>query len=110
MLGQGKAYEAADGSGVYFDVSTLPSYGKLRRLQPVQDAEDDEEQRGKRSARDFALWKPSSDASDEDAVWESPWGVGRPGWHIECSAIAHSVFGEGLDLHTGASQRWLVMV
>ncbi|XP_013411806.1 probable cysteine--tRNA ligase, mitochondrial [Lingula anatina] len=90
------AYVTKDGS-VYFDVEQYGYYGKLMTHSvdaQIRDAEIPE----KRSARDFALWKA---AKPGEPWWESPWGRGRPGWHIECSAMAHSIFGEKLDIHTG---------
>lgn len=91
----GRAY-THDGS-LWFDTTAHHAYGKLappasREPQPVSES-------GKRDARDFALWKGSKPGEGE--AWESPWGAGRPGWHIECSAMCHSVFGEHLDLHSG---------
>lgn len=145
LVDGGRAYNAADGSGVYFDVESLPRYGVLRKLGDEEEEHEAVEQaqeerpadcgdaapseasdsvqasalqgkaKGKRNRRDFALWKnvlaenkKSHDGDgeadalhDQDACWDSPWGVGRPGWHIECSAIAESVFGEELVMHTG---------
>lgn len=101
------AYKAADGS-VYFDVSSFESYGALSRLgersittecAPVNLIENaDEYQRD--SAADFALWKARK-PEDGENFWSSPWGEGRPGWHIECSAMAMKHLGETLDLHSG---------
>jgi cysteinyl-tRNA synthetase len=91
-----------EGSGVYFQVDTLPSYGALshRTLEQLLEsagariAVDDE----KRSPIDFALWKAAKPGEPE---WESPWGRGRPGWHIECSAMSLEILGEGFDIHGG---------
>ncbi|HYO89406.1 MAG TPA: cysteine--tRNA ligase [Candidatus Limnocylindrales bacterium] len=99
LLDKGNAYES-NGS-VYFDVSTDPDYGKLsnRRLQE-QEAGTREAVRGeKRNPEDFALWK----RSDPEHIlrWESPWGEGFPGWHIECSAMAKKYLGETFDIHGG---------
>jgi cysteinyl-tRNA synthetase len=91
-----------DGQGVYFDVVSFPGYGALphRSLEQLLESagarvEVDE---AKRSPVDFALWKA---AKPGEPVWESPWGAGRPGWHIECSAMALDLLGEGFDLHGG---------
>ncbi|KAG6592508.1 cysteine-tRNA ligase [Phytophthora cinnamomi] len=107
----GFAYEAVDGSGVYFSTQQLgDKYGKLdprRRSQQdeevlaavEQSAVVEEEERVKKDPRDFALWKATKE--EGEPAWESPWGAGRPGWHIECSAMTHHVLGEKLDVHTG---------
>ena len=101
--GNGYAYfldkSAEEGGGMYFDVNAFNAkfrYGKLRALQ--QDADDYGGLKGKRSAADFALWKL---AKEGEPAWDSPFGSGRPGWHIECSAVASLMFGSHLDLHTG---------
>jgi cysteinyl-tRNA synthetase len=100
---KGLAYEA-DGS-VYFDISEFPDYGKLSRVDPAQARRGervaaDEYEKG--DVRDFALWKA---AKPEDyqvkAVWETPWGPGRPGWHIECSVMSMHNLGETFDIHGG---------
>ena len=89
LLARGLAYASEDGS-VYFSVAKLPGYGKLAHLDlsglraGARVAQDEYE---KESYGDFALWK-GWDASDGDVVWDSPWGRGRPGWHIDCSAMA----------------------
>jgi cysteinyl-tRNA synthetase len=103
LIERGHAYVADDGSGdVYFDVRTWPSYGELTR-QKVDDMTDspDAPTRGKRDARDFALWKGSKPTEPESASWASPWGVGRPGWHIECSAMSRRYLGPEFDIHGG---------
>ncbi len=98
------AYAAEDGSGdVYFDVHSWPSYGSLTR-QGVADMEpaEDADPRGKRDPRDFALWKGwKKESEPETASWPSPWGPGRPGWHIECSAMAGKYLGAAFDIHGG---------
>ena len=98
------AYAAADGSGdVYFDVRSWPSYGELSG-QKIDDMEAaaDADPRGKRDPRDFALWKGwKKDSEPETAAWPSPWGPGRPGWHIECSAMAGKYLGKAFDIHGG---------
>ncbi|HYG95033.1 MAG TPA: cysteine--tRNA ligase [Nocardioides sp.] len=104
LIARGHAYPAADGSGdVYFDVRSWPSYGELTR-QAIDDMEAaaDADPRGKRDPRDFALWKgQKSDTEPETAAWPSPWGPGRPGWHIECSAMAGKYLGPAFDIHGG---------
>lgn len=104
LIDRGHAYPAGDGSGdVYFDVRSWPSYGELTR-QRIDDMEaaSDADPRGKRDARDFALWKGwKRGAEPETAAWPSPWGRGRPGWHIECSAMAGKYLGPAFDIHGG---------
>jgi cysteinyl-tRNA synthetase len=103
LVDRGHAYPAADGSGdVYFDVRSWPSYGELTHqaiddMAPAEDADP----RGKRDARDFALWKGHKADEPETASWASPWGRGRPGWHIECSAMASKYLGGTFDIHGG---------
>lgn len=97
------AYRAEDGSAdVYFDVRAWPGYGALTR-QSVEDMEDaaDADPRGKRDPRDFALWKATKADEPETASWNSPWGRGRPGWHIECSAMSRKYLGDEFDIHGG---------
>jgi len=103
LVERGHAYPADDGSGdVYFDVASWPSYGELTR-QNVADMQDDDEApaRGKRSPHDFALWKGAKPSDPPTATWASPWGPGRPGWHLECSAMALRYLGEAFDIHGG---------
>jgi cysteinyl-tRNA synthetase len=103
LIARGHAYAAEDGSGdVYFDVRSWPSYGELtrQRLDDMEAAED-ADPRGKRDPRDFALWKGRKDSEPETASWPSPWGPGRPGWHIECSAMAGKYLGPAFDIHGG---------
>jgi len=104
LVAAGHAYAAEDGSGdVYFDVRSWPSYGELTR-QGVDDMEpaEDADPRGKRDPRDFALWKGfKAEAEPETAAWPSPYGRGRPGWHIECSAMAGRYLGAAFDVHGG---------
>ncbi|MDH2413409.1 cysteine--tRNA ligase [Nocardioides sp. CER19] len=103
LIEKGHAYAASDGSGdVYFDVRSWPSYGELTR-QRVDDMEaaTDADPRGKRDPRDFALWKGRKESEPETASWPSPWGRGRPGWHIECSAMAGKYLGPAFDIHGG---------
>jgi cysteinyl-tRNA synthetase len=104
LVARGHAYPAEDGSGdVYFDVRSWPAYGELTR-QKVDDMEpaEDADPRGKRDPRDFALWKGWKKALEpETAAWPSPYGPGRPGWHIECSAMAAKYLGPAFDIHGG---------
>ncbi|MHA3770016.1 cysteine--tRNA ligase [Verrucomicrobiota bacterium sgz303538] len=99
---QGIAYQAEDKS-VYFRLSKFPDYGKLahlnlEELRPSGRIRNDEYE--KESVGDFALWK-AWDENDGNVWWESPWGRGRPGWHIECSAMATAILGPELDIHCG---------
>ena len=103
LISRGHAYAAEDGSGdVYFDVQSWPSYGELTR-QAVDDMEAaaDADPRGKRDPRDFALWKGHKPSEPTTASWPAPWGRGRPGWHIECSAMAGKYLGSAFDIHGG---------
>lgn len=107
LMKKGNAYRAPDGS-VYFKVSSFSEYGKLSRVKErelqlgssfatkPQAADADE----KEDVSDFALWKAHKDDDGENA-WESPWGRGRPGWHIECSAMSKKHLGDTIDLHSG---------
>jgi cysteinyl-tRNA synthetase len=101
---KGVAYQAEDGS-VYFAIDKFPGYGRLSRLDTrelksgARVAQDDY---AKENAQDFALWKAATPEDEAcGAAWDSPWGRGRPGWHLECSAMAMSILGETLDIHTG---------
>jgi cysteinyl-tRNA synthetase len=100
LISNGAAY-ATDEGDVYFSVAAFPHYGELSGQRPdeliagsrVEPGED------KRAPLDFALWKATKPG--EDTAWDSPWGPGRPGWHIECSAMAHAELGEDFDVHGG---------
>jgi cysteinyl-tRNA synthetase len=101
LVDAGRAY-VVEGQGVYFDVTSFPEYGELahRRLEDLlgsAGARVDVDER-KRSPVDFALWKS---AKPGEPAWDSPWGKGRPGWHIECSAMSLDLLGEGFDIHGG---------
>jgi cysteinyl-tRNA synthetase len=103
LLEAGHAYPSADGSGdVYFDVRSWPAYGELSR-QRIEDMEpaEDADPRGKREPRDFALWKGHKATEPASAAWPAPWGSGRPGWHLECSAMARKYLGPEFDIHGG---------
>ena len=93
---KGYAYRGED--GVYFDTSRFPRYGELGgvNLKGIQEGARVAARASKRHPTDFVLWK-----SDDKIGWESPWGTGFPGWHIECSAMARSLLGEKIDIHTG---------
>ena len=103
LIDRGHAYPALDDSGdVYFDVRSWEHYGALTR-QSVDDMQDsaDADPRGKRDPRDFALWKGHKEDEPLTAAWDSPWGRGRPGWHLECSAMAGKYLGKRFDIHGG---------
>ena len=103
LIDRGHAYPALDDSGdVYFDVRSWEQYGALTR-QNVDDMQDsaDADPRGKRDPRDFALWKGYKEGEPLTAAWDSPWGRGRPGWHLECSAMAGKYLGKRFDIHGG---------
>lgn len=103
LIARGFAYQADDGSAnVYFAASKWASYGALTN-QRIEDlsADLDADPRGKREPNDFALWKASKTDEPASASWSSPFGHGRPGWHIECSAMASKFLGENFDIHGG---------
>ena len=103
LIDAGHAYPATDDSNdVYFDVRSWPRYGELTR-QSVDDMQDapDADPRGKRDPRDFALWKGHKPGDPDTASWDSPWGRGRPGWHLECSAMSTKYLGSTFDIHGG---------
>ncbi|WP_404289252.1 cysteine--tRNA ligase [Glutamicibacter arilaitensis] len=103
LISRGHAYPATDNSGdVYFDVRSFEAYGSLTR-QKIDDmqAAADADPRGKRDPRDFALWKGHKESDPHTASWTSPWGRGRPGWHLECSAMAAKYLGTHFDIHGG---------
>jgi cysteinyl-tRNA synthetase len=101
LVDSGHAYER--GGDVYFRVSSFDGYGKLsnRPLEEMQQGEGDDAAELKEAPQDFALWKGRKEG--EDTWWESPWGEGRPGWHIECSAMAEAVLGIPFEIHGGGS-------
>jgi cysteinyl-tRNA synthetase len=103
LVERGHAYAAADDSGdVYFDTASWPAYGELtRQARDNMEAAADADPRGKRDPRDFALWKGRKTSEPDSASWVSPWGDGRPGWHIECSAMATRYLGTEFDIHGG---------
>ena len=101
LVDSGHAYAA--GGDVYFRVRSDPAYGSLshRRVEDMDQGEGVEGAERKQDPLDFALWKAHKEG--EDTSWESPWGAGRPGWHIECSAMAEQLLGVGFDIHGGGS-------
>lgn len=102
LVDKGFAYQTDDGC-VYFSIRKFPGYGKLGRIQPDQmrpGVRINQDEYAKESAADFALWK-AWDEEDGDVAWDSPWGKGRPGWHIECSAMSMKYLGPSFDIHTG---------
>ena len=101
LIEGGHAYEAR--GDVYFRVASFADYGKLsnRPLDEMRQGEGDDSADAKEAPQDFALWKARKDG--EDTWWESPWGEGRPGWHIECSAMAEQILGVDFEVHGGGS-------
>ena len=112
LIDKGHAYVSRSGS-VYFDVPSFPEYGQLTHQGDAVTNTGSENQTDqtdscssdtldeKKDPRDFALWKAAKSGEPEDASWESPWGFGRPGWHLECSAMAHRYLGRTFDIHGG---------
>jgi cysteinyl-tRNA synthetase len=91
-----------EGEGLYFDTSKITDYGKLAKLDIAGlEAGKRVAVNGKRLVTDFAIWKLSPEGSRRDMEWESPWGIGFPGWHLECSVIARETLGDQIDIHTG---------
>jgi cysteinyl-tRNA synthetase len=98
LVATGHAYPA--GGDVYFRVASYPDYGRLSGQKPDQMEEEEPETVAlKEDRRDFALWKATKEG--EDTSWESPWGPGRPGWHIECSVMAEELLGPAFEIHGG---------
>lgn len=105
LLHKGYAYQGADGC-VYFNIQKFPSYGRLsqiskQQLKPGASERIETDEYEKDHVADFVLWKSYDPERDGDVVWESPFGRGRPGWHIECSAMATALLGDTLDIHVG---------
>jgi cysteinyl-tRNA synthetase len=98
LVAGGHAYES--GGDVYFSVASHPEYGRLSGQRPDQVEQGEEPSALKHDPRDFALWKANKPAT-EDTWWESPWGRGRPGWHIECSVMAEHIYGPAFEIHGG---------
>ena len=107
LIEKGHAYPTEKGD-VYFSVESFPSYGKLshRNLEDAMNGVRVENDEMKQNPLDFALWKS---AKAGEISWTSPWGEGRPGWHIECSTMNKKAFGEQIDIHDGAdARRWVL--
>jgi len=98
LVGQGKAYES--GGDVFYSVSSFSGYGQLskKNIEELQSGARVEVNESKRDALDFVLWKKSKPG---EPAWDSPWGAGRPGWHIECSAMGRKYLGDTFDIHGG---------
>jgi cysteinyl-tRNA synthetase len=101
LVERGHAY-ATDAGDVWFSVSSWADYGQLSHRRP-DDMLSSPESGAKRDSRDFGLWKAHKAGEPEDAAWTSPWGPGRPGWHIECSAMARRYLGDAFDIHGGGT-------
>jgi cysteinyl-tRNA synthetase len=109
MVDWGRAIEAQHcyrlPDGLYFDVTSVPDYGRLARARADPDDEEGEsrieEVAGKRHPADFAIWRTSAAGENRQMEWDSPWGRGAPGWHLECSVMSHRYLGERFDIHTG---------
>lgn len=99
LIEKGHAYQGSSGD-VYYDVSSFPAYGKLsgRKVEDLRAGERVAVDDSKKDPLDFVLWKP---AKADEPFWESPWGNGRPGWHIECSAMSTHILGNNFDIHGG---------
>ncbi len=103
LIAKGFAYVTEAGD-VYYETAKFAGYGKLSKRHIDQQCADEGRGKtgeGKRNEHDFALWKAAKPHEPEGARWSSPWGDGRPGWHIECSAMAHELLGDGFDVHGG---------
>lgn len=105
MIEWGKAIEDKHcyrlDSGLYFDVSTVPDYGKLARASTDEGEGRIESVEGKRHQADFAIWRATPPGETRQMEWDSPWGRGAPGWHIECSVMSRALLGHPFDIHTG---------
>lgn len=98
-----KGYTYGTSDGIYYDTSKFPTYADFARLdlKALQEGARVEANKEKKNPTDFALWKFSPEGAKRDMEWDSPWGKGFPGWHLECSAMAMKYLGETLDIHTG---------
>ncbi|MGN6270821.1 MAG: cysteine--tRNA ligase [Sphingomonas sp.] len=99
QIAPGHCYELD--SGLYFDVTTVPNYGALAGGQDDAAAGRIETVAGKRHRQDFAIWRKSAPGENRQMEWDSPWGRGAPGWHLECSVMSKKYLGEQFDIHTG---------
>ena len=97
---ESKGYAYVSGGNVYFDTSQLKKYGKLGGIVEIGESRVDKDE-NKRNPHDFVLWFTKSKFQDQDMKWDSPWGKGYPGWHIECSAMASKYLGNHFDIHMG---------
>ncbi|MBY8822780.1 cysteine--tRNA ligase [Sphingomonas colocasiae] len=88
-------------TGLYFDVSTVPDYGRLARTTDDEGESRIDPVAGKRHAQDFAIWRKSAPGENRQMEWDSPWGRGAPGWHLECSVMSRKYLGDQFDIHTG---------
>lgn len=101
LIARGHAYRALDGSAdVYFDTRSWPNYGELTN-QRLEDMEGEKPSSKKKNPQDFALWKAAKPTEPVNANWNSAFGAGRPGWHVECSAMSQHYLGENFDIHGG---------
>ena len=102
LIQLGHAYQASDGSAnVFFDTASWPSYGELTNQKLENMEGETDASHGRKSPNDFALFKAHKPEEPATAAWETPWGLARPGWHIECSAMAKHFLGESFDIHGG---------
>ena len=105
MIAWGEAIEARHcyrlDSGLYFDTSTVPDYGRLARARDNEHESRIDAVEGKRHPQDFAIWRTSGADERRQMEWDSPWGRGAPGWHLECSVMSRKYLGERFDIHTG---------
>lgn len=102
LIDKGYTYKVK-GDGIYYDISKFKEYGKLSgidltQLKSTRELQDETKGQGKKDSKDFVLWKFSKEG---EPSWEAPFGNGRPGWHIECSAMTHSILGNPFDIHCG---------
>jgi len=105
LANKGLAYQAAEGGDVNYAVRRFPGYGRLsgKSLDDLNAGERVAVQDGKRDPLDFVLWKSAKPEEPDEVKWQSPWGAGRPGWHIECSAMGCALLGESFDIHGGGA-------
>lgn len=98
---EGRHFTYRTSDGVYFDTAKCPTYGQLSTLDDIKEGARVERNPEKRNPRDFALWKFSRPSEKRQMEWESPWGIGFPGWHVECSAMSMKYLGQQFDIHFG---------
>ena len=98
-IAEKQCYQLAD--GLYFDTSTVPDYGRLARSQDDAGESRIDPVEGKRHPQDFAIWRTSAPGDNRQMAWDSPWGRGAPGWHLECSVMSKQYLGDTFDIHTG---------